>query len=101
MILSGCATRPIAASVCNSYDGGDYDDWFLPSKDELYALYENREAIGGFPADGGGMPPPPPIRYVSSTEISSDQFWSYIFNLGSESEATKGSGNRVRCIRSF
>jgi hypothetical protein len=27
-------------------------DWFLPSKDELNLLYQNREAVGGF-ADTG------------------------------------------------
>ncbi len=44
-----------AAKLCDEYtvtvDGVTYDDWYLPSKDELNKLYLNRVAIGGF--DGG------------------------------------------------
>ena len=34
-ILAGCATRPIAASDCVNYNGGSYNDWFFPSRDEM------------------------------------------------------------------
>ena len=41
-----------AAKVCDDYaiivGGVTYDDWFLPSKDELYKLYLNKDKIGGF-----------------------------------------------------
>lgn len=45
--LAGCATRPIAASVARARTDGGFNDWFLPSKDELYKVYLNRVALGG------------------------------------------------------
>ena len=43
-----------AAQVAQYYKGGGQTDWFLPSKDELDALYyySNRAAIGGFTPGG-------------------------------------------------
>ena len=43
-----------AAQVAQYYNGGGQTDWFLPSKDELDALYyySNRAAIGGFTPGG-------------------------------------------------
>lgn len=45
-ILSQCATRPIAASVASTHNGGGYTDWFLPSSTELSILYNNKASIG-------------------------------------------------------
>lgn len=37
-----------AQEFCAELVYADYDDWSLPSKDELLAMYENRGSIGGF-----------------------------------------------------
>ena len=42
-----------AAKLCDEYTAGGKDDWFLPSKDELNFMYENRhkKGLGGFADD--------------------------------------------------
>lgn len=39
LILAGCSSRPIAASVCANLILNGYDDWFLPSANELLLAY--------------------------------------------------------------
>jgi hypothetical protein len=34
LILATCATRPIAASLAKAYNGGGFNDWYLPSSGE-------------------------------------------------------------------
>ncbi len=51
-ILTGCSKAGIAAKLAADIevivDGATYDDWFLPSKNELALLYQNKNKIGGF-----------------------------------------------------
>ena len=37
-----------AACLCEHMTSGGYDDWFLPSRGELNAMYTRIAAIGGF-----------------------------------------------------
>ena len=37
----GSATWDDAKTRCYQYRGGGYDDWYLPSKEELNLIYEN------------------------------------------------------------
>jgi hypothetical protein len=81
-----------AAKVCDDYDDGTYDDWFLPSKDELDELYDNKDTIGGFASD----------VYWSSSEMNGITFyaWSQNFNDGEQNgEEVKSEGKYVRCVR--
>jgi hypothetical protein len=40
-----------AAIVARNYNGGGFNDWSLPSKDESYKLYLNKSKIGDFNTD--------------------------------------------------
>lgn len=51
-----------ANTMCNNSTIGDLSDWRLPTLDELYVLYNNRDFIGGFTT---GI-------YLSSTGYSGD-----------------------------
>ncbi len=71
-IMAGCSSPGIPARLCGNLVLGGFDDWYLPSLEELKKLYLNKDAIGGFPY---GI-------YWASTEGSA--FWASIvdFNNG-------------------
>ena len=85
-----------AAQFCNNLTVGGYNDWFLPSKDELNKLYLNRVAIGGF-ADLG---------YWSSSEWSTSwcnacYAWGQYFLTGSQDYYYKDGTAPVCAVRAF
>ena len=80
-----------AAGLARAYNGGGYNDWFLPSINELNKLYNNRTAIGGFTDYG----------YWSSSEFYADYAWGQGFFSGGQYGDAKHSTGRVRAVRAF
>jgi len=99
-IVSGCSETPIAASEALAYESEGYSDWYLPSKDELYEMYntignEGLEGnIGGF--DTSDLP-----YYWSSSENVNNLAWNVNFNDGYSYFSYKFYSDRVRVIRAF
>lgn len=48
-IIDYCDEPNIAARLAYNLNGNGYNDWYLPSIEELRMIYENKELIGGFP----------------------------------------------------
>ncbi|QCY69093.1 DUF1566 domain-containing protein [Antarcticibacterium flavum] len=91
-IVSGCAEAGIAARLANDLDLNGYTDWYLPSKDELNKLVENKGAVGIL-TNG---------YYWSSSEINAFHAWVYVDNYGwDDSYAKYYNGTRARAVRSF
>ncbi len=92
-IVNKCTEAGRAASICNDLVTGGYDDWFLPSKDELDMMYAQKNAIGGFAEK----------NYWSSSEDSANSAWVQFF--GSGNQYTHGfhkySIYNVRAVRAF
>ena len=80
-----------AAMLCAALTEGGYNDWFLPSKDELDKLYINKVAIGGFAGN----------FYWSSSEASAGSAWLQAFYVGNQSYYGKYDTFRVRAVRAF
>jgi hypothetical protein len=83
-----------AINQCNSKDT-EGCDWFLPSKDELNALYFARNIIGGFDQSGGL----PESFYWSSTEFNVFNSWGLDFDFGVQFFGNKSDYFRCRCVR--
>jgi clan AA aspartic protease (TIGR02281 family) len=76
-----------AKSACASLGIG----WRLPTKEELYYIYQNRIIIGSF---AYGL-------YWSSKELDLDYAWAQGFTSGVQDYDYKFAPQRVRAVRSF
>jgi hypothetical protein len=80
-----------AAYVCLTYQGGNYGDWYLPSKYELKLLYLQKSVIGWVSGN-----------YWSSNDYGTRDAYYLDFSTGLFVGMTKNyQGNGVRPIRSF
>jgi hypothetical protein len=90
-IIANQAPGSYAAQVCANYQGGNYGDWYLPSKYELNLLYDQKTVVGGF-ATG---------YYWSSTEVDNDEAGVQSFASGGQFNFDKVGTYYVRAIRAF
>ena len=87
-----------AAKACDAYsievNGVIYDDWFLPSKDEMNLMYINmyRNGLGAFKNYK---------KHWSSSEGSNNSAWAQYFGSGNQDNYNRGSDYYVRPIRAF
>jgi hypothetical protein len=90
-IVNGCSTAGIAARICDELVLNGYNDWFLPSKDELNQMYVQKSAIGGFASN----------FYWSSTQASNNLAWNQMFGTGYQYNSNKPNTGYVRAVRAF
>lgn len=94
-IVNSCNSPDIAARICNDLILNGYDDWFLPSKDELNLMYLRQEIIGNF----SSVDPSP---YWSSSEYEIHfAAWRQVFTDGEQTIYDKYNKYHIRAIRSF
>ena len=91
----GEKTGSYAAKICYDYILNGYDDWFLPSRDELNLMYVNlhKAGLGGFAS----------YYYWSSSEESyySNNAWRQNFGSGDQDNYGRNYNLRVRPVRAF
>ena len=92
-IVNSCSTAGIAARICNDLVLNGYNDWFLPSKDDLNQLYLQRGVVGGF-AFG---------YYWSSSEHDAASAWNQGFQPESFTfwPSKDNATTYVRAVRAF
>ena len=88
-----------AAKICRDYRAAQEGDWFLPSRDELNAIWVNlvddgsgaNSGVGGFAA----------AYYWSSSEANAYRAWGQSFGNGGQGDGSKDVTCRVRAVRAF
>ena len=93
-IVSKQGTGNYAAALCDKLVLGGFDDWFLPSMDEINLMYTNlkKPGKGGFES----------AWYWSSSEYDSSYAWRQGFDDGGQGYSGKGYINySVRAVRAF
>ena len=100
-IEAGCSTSGIAADICANLSLNGYDDWFLPSKDELNQMYQNKTTIDVTAQMNGGSAFAEDF-YWSSSETGLTNAWRQDFSNGNQYDYyAKDNMDNVRAIRSF
>lgn len=98
-IVNACSDINTAARKCSDLIQGGYDDWFLPTLDELQWIYDNvhKKGLGNFTLD---------VPYASSTEAPVN--WNSAVNIvrlhfapGYTAYTPKGGTYSVRPCRYF
>ena len=97
---TGTTETSYAAGLARAYDGGGYNDWFLPSKVELNEMYTNKTTINTTAALNGGSDFSTSY-YWSSTEAYSSRAWRQGFTSGGQDTKDKDNTYYVRAVRAF
>jgi hypothetical protein len=91
-ILQNCSESS-AAKLCDTYVSGKYDDWYLPSLDELGLVYTNLKVKNNIKFASN--------YYWSSTQKNANIAYTYGFVGGNIGEVDKSTLKYVRAIRKF
>ena len=90
--MEGNEITETAAQRADGLSHGGYDDWFLPSKNELDLMYFNKRDIEDFTSS----------NYWSSSEGNDALAWYQDFGFGSQGFGGKVTSKfRVRAVRAF
>lgn len=102
-IISKLGAGTYSASICTAYNGGGYNDWFLPSKYELSLMYQKRTTINitALANGGGAFVTTSSGRYWSSTEASDYNAIYQSFFDGQLTTRDKGNAHKIRAVRYF
>jgi hypothetical protein len=93
ILAAGACATGSAAELASNYAGGGCTGWYLPSRDELDLLYNQRGVVGvgGFVSES----------YWSSSEASAAGAWVQTFVINFQGVGSKSNTYGVRAVRAF
>lgn len=96
-----------AANAAYTYNGGGFNDWYLPAQDELMTMYTQAHYSGAsFWTQCGGTPPDnsgsfPASYYWSSSQVGLGVAWNVVFGTGVVYDVQTSNQLEVRAVRAF
>lgn len=94
LVANTCQAVDIATKICENFEHAGYTDWYLPSRDELYAVYDNLKPLGLGNFSN--------IKYWSSSESNTyNTVEVMVLSSGYKTIQSKNNTARVRPIRAF
>lgn len=100
-IIAFLGTNPSAANFCAAYNGAGFNDWYLPSIQELSLLWKSLYDVNKkLSSTSGGVEILQNI-YWSSTEVDAIGAWFFSYLTGTVAYYDKVTSYRVRAIRAF
>ncbi|MEQ3498629.1 hypothetical protein ABMY20_02600 [Tenacibaculum sp. SSH1-16] len=100
-IIAVCPEVPIAAKLTSDLSLNGYDDWFLPSKDEIHELYINKSIVNETITAYGGSPFTNTTHWSSSQDSTTTGWAFYQAFNGFEGSEQKSLELHVRAVRAF
>ena len=97
-IVAQNATANMAATICKSFNGGGFNDWYLPSIWELDECYKVAFVVNSILGPLNGFKY---NTYWSSTERDANYAYYKYFDAGYNYFSTKGNPYFVRAVRRF
>lgn len=88
-LVAANGTTPTAAKICDDLNDFGFEDWYLPSRAELDAVFKQNYLIDNYDLDA----------YWTSTETAANKSYVINFASGGLSDDTKNQSRNCRCIR--
>jgi len=89
LLVEALGDASYAAKICDDLVAFGFDDWYLPSRAELDAIFKQNYLISGYSLDD----------YWSSTETATNMAYTISFESGALNSPTKNQARRCRCVR--
>ncbi|MDA3822123.1 MAG: hypothetical protein PF450_05865 [Bacteroidales bacterium] len=87
------------AQICRNYRKDEEGDWFMPSKNELNAIWDNLVDDGN--GNNNGVGNFDDYSYLSSSEMGPAMVSGQSFSDGGQYGHAKDASRRVRAVRAF
>jgi len=100
-IEADCSTSGTGADICANLTLGGFSDWFLPSRDELTEMYNNKTAINTTAVANGGANFDEAVLYWSSSEFDANKAYDFYFLNGVSEGTLKLNYFSIRAVRAF
>lgn len=89
ILINTYGSGTYAARICADLVAYGYDDWYLPSRAELDALFKQNYLIQDYTLE----------EYWTSTETAQNKAYSIHLGTGQSNAPTKNQAGKCRCIR--